>query len=549
MTSKTFVSGTVIDSAWLNDVNDATYEGTAVYTPAGTGAVATTIQNKLQEIVSVKDFGAAGDGVTDDSLAITSASATGKTVYFPNGTYVFTSLVINTICKGFVGESRDGVILFPARTTRTANDNIISYTGATGFVLDKMSFDVQNAEFADTYLLRIDSASAVRLKNLKVSGAATYGIYITDSFDVSVDDVVAVGNTGGFNTFTFSLSGTQANYKIHFSRISVSGTHASAAAHNGGTDCSITGCRSVNATGSAFAFGLNKCYQSYIANNYAKDSQYESFQLTDCRYCTISGNHGEWTTSGQDFGISIDGTNVGGFTARFNKVFGNTLLNSYKSGIAVANFSQYNVVYGNVLYDCAVRFVSCPLVCYTSDYAGATSNGNVFHDNTCINEAGGIVNYVQESQGSGMTTTDNEYNWNKFSGTISGTRYSLVSGNTSRYHDLEWVTWSPTISSSSGTLTSYTINSARYKVHGKEVIVQIDVTITNVGTGAGSIVVTLPLTADTNGGSLCGREANISGHAFSGNISGTIVPLTKYDNSFPASTGARLIASGVYRAA
>jgi hypothetical protein len=59
---------------------------------SGSGATATTVQAKLRESVSVKDFGAIGDGVADDTaainLAMTAASSGG--LYFPNGTYIFT---------------------------------------------------------------------------------------------------------------------------------------------------------------------------------------------------------------------------------------------------------------------------------------------------------------------------------------------------------------------------------------------------------------------------------------------------------------------------
>ena len=40
------------------------------YTPSGTGAVTTTVQAKLRQVVSVKDFGAVGNGVANDTTAI-----------------------------------------------------------------------------------------------------------------------------------------------------------------------------------------------------------------------------------------------------------------------------------------------------------------------------------------------------------------------------------------------------------------------------------------------------------------------------------------------
>ena len=58
--------------------------------------VPTTVQAKLRETVSVKDFGAVGDGVTDDTAAIQAAIdavnvSTRNTVFFPEGTYKVSS--------------------------------------------------------------------------------------------------------------------------------------------------------------------------------------------------------------------------------------------------------------------------------------------------------------------------------------------------------------------------------------------------------------------------------------------------------------------------
>lgn len=55
----------------------------ATFTQSGTGAVARTIQNKAREIITVGDFGAVGDGVTDDTAAFNLAGATGKAIGVP----------------------------------------------------------------------------------------------------------------------------------------------------------------------------------------------------------------------------------------------------------------------------------------------------------------------------------------------------------------------------------------------------------------------------------------------------------------------------------
>jgi len=57
----------------------------------GNGAVSRSANDKMKESVSVKDFGAVGDGVADDTAAIQLAIDSSKSVHFPSGTYKITS--------------------------------------------------------------------------------------------------------------------------------------------------------------------------------------------------------------------------------------------------------------------------------------------------------------------------------------------------------------------------------------------------------------------------------------------------------------------------
>jgi hypothetical protein len=75
-----------------SNLAQATNASVVQYAPAGTGAVPTTVQAKLRETVSVKDFGAVGNGVTDDTAAIQAALNVAGNIYIPDGTYIVAPL-------------------------------------------------------------------------------------------------------------------------------------------------------------------------------------------------------------------------------------------------------------------------------------------------------------------------------------------------------------------------------------------------------------------------------------------------------------------------
>jgi hypothetical protein len=63
------------------------------FTQSGAGAVTRTVDSKLKDVVSVKDFGAVGNGVANDTAAFTAAgsSASSVQVIIPRGTWLLNS--------------------------------------------------------------------------------------------------------------------------------------------------------------------------------------------------------------------------------------------------------------------------------------------------------------------------------------------------------------------------------------------------------------------------------------------------------------------------
>jgi hypothetical protein len=76
-----------------------------------------------------------------------------------------------------------------------------------------------------------------------------------------------------------------------------------------------------------------------------------------------------------------------------------------------------------------------------------------------------------------------------------------------------WTTYSATVSAASGSITSYTVNKAQYCDIGKVRFYDIDVSITNNGTGATYLKVDLAAAPFSNFNNGLGRETAVAGFA------------------------------------
>lgn len=112
-------------------------------TSAGTGAVARSPQAKALDIISVKDFGALGDGSTNEAPAIQAAIAAAiaaniGTVYFPSGVYHITSSLsvinLNAGSLNLVGAGQTDVGSTHATVIKGDTGNVIIDTTGSQFV-------------------------------------------------------------------------------------------------------------------------------------------------------------------------------------------------------------------------------------------------------------------------------------------------------------------------------------------------------------------------------------------------------------------------------
>lgn len=141
---------------------------------SATGAIARTVQSKLGDVISAKDFGAKGDGVADDFSAITGALTAlsaigGGTLVIPAGTYLLSqTLAIPSSNITLQGAGKTASFL----KNNSASGNAISIAALTGITLSDIAISNQSTSTGSGIVITGASASIV-LTRVSISGHRT----------------------------------------------------------------------------------------------------------------------------------------------------------------------------------------------------------------------------------------------------------------------------------------------------------------------------------------------------------------------------------------
>lgn len=397
-----------VDNSKLSSSSLAASSGATLvgYMPSGTGAVATIVQAKLREFVSVKDFGAVGDGVADDTAAIQAAIDAGKTyltttsgreIYFPAGRYKVTTIDI-TDCHGvhLVGAGAYATEIFTSGTNQ-----VIKAIGSSSTPLNKagvknMTIRGGGKTNASAHGIDLQWANTCYLENLVFFGCRN-ALNLAHQWQTSLVNISVTGVGADQSYIGVYMDATDLTYidnAVQAVNVFVQGTSGYGfrlinAQGSKFTNCEAGGSPMVNAwyVGDP-ASGTVKCQWVHFSNclgdstssaawlfRQGAASELSQIQLSNC-----------WGGNG-DNGFYFDGCTY--ISATNLLAIGNT-----NSGIRLVN-SSYNTING-----CQCRANNEAASASVGDIHLNGSTYNSFVSNICDSNAAGKGYYEEGSTNS-----------------------------------------------------------------------------------------------------------------------------------------------------
>ena len=180
-----------------------------------------TYQNELskalhslyERIVNVRDYGAKGDGTTDDTGAIQNAIMNGRTIYFPDGTYLLNKCLWNASNASkssalYIAPHQrlifdPGAVLLRGSDAvnhmlYTGNDsNATDYNGASDIEIIGATFDENESLSTNCTALNLSHANNIKIKDCKfVNASGTWhSIEVNSSKNVDISGCIFENNS------------------------------------------------------------------------------------------------------------------------------------------------------------------------------------------------------------------------------------------------------------------------------------------------------------------------------------------------------------------
>jgi parallel beta-helix repeat protein len=509
----------------------------------GAGAVERTVEDRLREHVSVLDYGAAGDGVTDDEAAFLAALAVGKPVYVPPGTYLMDNLVIPSNSKLF-GHGQESII--KALTLVTAPDMIFRLNSNDNIEISHLRFEVDKTDSPTKHIIWCDGSENIHIHDCHFEESGLQAIHLVNVTNAIVERNFIV------NAAQNGILCSGARIRILNNYVNIPNSTLYGIALIGATRCQISD-NTVNDTGH-FGIFVEDGLEVMVSDNITFNTDREGINLANSNYCKVMNNTLGWDGSaGSDFGLSLWGDSA---SCSHNDVIGNIVVNAQHSGIANAgpnpgSACSYNLYANNHVYDCNLdggNWWGSGILIYGPNSVNNKVDGNFLYSST-----GDMFYGVHEWAGGGGKAVGTWITNNR----VIGAATSQIERNLASADSHEALNgqalkdYVPVVTSAAGTITAYTVNSAKYYEVEKMVYYTADVTIDTNGTGSGQVRVTLPIAASGTVAAInAGRDVT-SGDMLQGLIAagGTYIQLFKYDNTYPGADATRLLVSGWYRRA
>jgi hypothetical protein len=462
---------------------------TGVGTGTGTAELSQTVETKLRETVSVKDFGAVGDGATDDTAAVQAALDSGAkwVVATPTATfYKLTAAIVipagvtfdaqNSLfvvsaaaINGFEMNNSDDAVLLNARIQGFATNTGPSFETANGvYAFNSDRFQIRNCTIygfeyngiferncndfvIDNNLLYqnryVNSTSA---DILLYSTSASRGGLITNNQCYSNNSQGIYVGPGGFDgDCTVSLNrcitlDSSFNYAVSPNVIR---RHGIILGYGGtsvrGHICTNNVLQNTSSTGIYYQGNTTAATRSVIIGfNYIKDTGIDSFQPSLSSGITLAcqgegdlviGNIIEntfVTGLGASAGISLQPNAAGASTSqnRSTLILGNTISNSASSGIQAINEFLNVTISENRITDADQAGVLIQMQSIASGINSARIYNNTIKHTNVIREA---ISLTAGTSVGNITVRGNEISGlNNTTNTIQNTGVGITNANT-----------------------------------------------------------------------------------------------------------------------